>query len=84
MARDVKEHAKDLDGLAKNLDKLKTEGEKMQDAARKESHERRQPRSGDGCGHGGHPMHRRMAWRTCTVGLAVVAVAGRSRSLWRW
>jgi len=35
MARDVKEHAKDLDGLAKNLDKLKTEGEKMADAARK-------------------------------------------------
>lgn len=35
MARDTKDHAEDLDGLAKNLDKLKTEGEKMQDAARK-------------------------------------------------
>ena len=35
MARDVKEHAKDLDGLAKNIDKLKTEGERMADAARK-------------------------------------------------
>ena len=35
MARDVKEHAGDKDGLAKNLDKLKVEGEKMQDAARK-------------------------------------------------
>ena len=35
MARDTKEHAEDLDGLAKNIDKLKVEGEKMQDAARK-------------------------------------------------
>ncbi len=35
MARDTKDHAEDLDGLAKNLDKLKTEGEKMADAARK-------------------------------------------------
>ena len=35
MARDTKEHAEDLDGLAKNLDKLKTEGERMADAARK-------------------------------------------------
>lgn len=35
MARDVKEHDKDLDGLAKNIDKLKTEGERMADAARK-------------------------------------------------
>lgn len=35
MARDTKDHAEDLDGLAKNLDKLKTEGEKIQDAARK-------------------------------------------------
>ena len=35
MARDTKDHAEDLDGLAKNLDKLKPEGEKMQDAARK-------------------------------------------------
>lgn len=35
MARDTKDHAEDLDGLAKNLDELKTEGEKMQDAARK-------------------------------------------------
>jgi hypothetical protein len=43
MARDVKEHAKDLDGLAKNLDKLKTEGEKM--AGRSpQSHAGRQPR----------------------------------------
>lgn len=44
MARDVKEHAKDLDGLAKNIDKLKVEGEKMADAARKamdgDSHDR--------------------------------------------
>lgn len=44
MARDVKEHAKDLDGLAKNIDKLKTEGERMADAARKamdgDSHDR--------------------------------------------
>lgn len=35
MARDVKEHDKDLDGLAKNIDKLKTEGERMAAAARK-------------------------------------------------
>ena len=35
MARDTKEHAEDLDGLAKNLDKLKVEGERMADAARK-------------------------------------------------
>ena len=44
MARDTKDHAEDLDGLAKNLDKLKTEGEKMADAARKamdgDSHDR--------------------------------------------
>ena len=44
MARDVKEHAKDKDGLAKNIDKLKTEGERMADAARKamdgDSHDR--------------------------------------------
>ena len=44
MARDKKEHAGDKDGLAKNLDKLKVEGEKMQDAARKamqgDSHDR--------------------------------------------
>lgn len=35
MARDVKEHAGDKDGLAKNLDKLRDEGERMADAARK-------------------------------------------------
>ncbi len=35
MARDVKEHAADKDGLERNLDKLKTEGERMADAARK-------------------------------------------------
>ena len=35
MARDTKEHAEDLDGLAKNLDKLGKEGERMADAARK-------------------------------------------------
>lgn len=35
MARDTKEHAADKDGLAKNLDKLKVEGERMADAARK-------------------------------------------------
>lgn len=29
MARDVKEHAKDLDGLAKNLDKLNKEADAM-------------------------------------------------------
>lgn len=44
MARDTKDHAEDLDGLAKNIDKLKVEGEKMADAARKamqgESHDR--------------------------------------------
>ena len=34
MARDTKEHAGDKDGLAKNLDKLKVEGERMQKAAR--------------------------------------------------
>lgn len=35
MARDTKDHTKDLDGLAKNLDKLGKEGERMADAARK-------------------------------------------------
>ena len=35
MARDVKEWAGDKDGLERNLAKLKVEGEKMQDAARK-------------------------------------------------
>ena len=44
MARDTKEHAEDLDGLAKNLDKLGKEGERMADAARKamqgDSHDR--------------------------------------------
>lgn len=44
MARDVKEHDGDLDGLERNLAKLKVEGEKMQDAARKamdgDSHDR--------------------------------------------
>ena len=44
MARDVKEHAADKDGLERNLDKLKTEGERMADAARKamqgDSHDR--------------------------------------------
>ena len=44
MARDKKEHAGDKDGLAKNLDKLKVEGERMADAARKamqgDSHDR--------------------------------------------
>ena len=44
MARDVKEWAGDKDGLAKNLDKLKVEGERMADAARKamqgDSHDR--------------------------------------------
>lgn len=44
MARDTKDHAEDLDGLAKNLDKLKVEGERMADAARKamqgDSHDR--------------------------------------------
>ena len=35
MARDVKEHAADKDGLERNLDKLKVEGERMADAARK-------------------------------------------------
>ena len=38
MARDTKEHAEDLDGLAKNLDKLGKEGERMADAARKAMH----------------------------------------------
>ena len=44
MARDVKEWAGDKDGLERNLAKLKVEGEKMQDAARKamqgDSHDR--------------------------------------------
>ena len=44
MARDTKDHTKDLDGLAKNLDKLGKEGERMADAARKamqgDSHDR--------------------------------------------
>ena len=44
MARDTKEHAEDLDGLAKNLDKLGKEGERMAEAARKamqgDSHDR--------------------------------------------
>lgn len=44
MARDTKDHAEDLDGLAKNLDKLGKEGERMADAARKamdgDSHDR--------------------------------------------
>ena len=35
MARDVKEWAGDKDGLERNLAKLKVEGEKMQDKARK-------------------------------------------------
>ena len=34
MARDKKEHAGDKDGLAKNLDKLDGELDKMRDAAR--------------------------------------------------
>ena len=34
MARDVKEHAADKDGLAKNLDKMKGELDRMGDAAR--------------------------------------------------
>ena len=34
MARDKKEHAEDLDGLAKNLHKLDGELDKMADAAR--------------------------------------------------
>ena len=44
MARDVKEWEGDKDGLARNLDKMRTEGEKMADAARKamdgDSHDR--------------------------------------------
>ena len=35
MARDVKEHDDDLDGVAKNIAKMKVEGERMADAARK-------------------------------------------------
>lgn len=35
MARDTKDHAEDLDGLAKNLDKLDGELDKMRDAAGK-------------------------------------------------
>lgn len=34
MARDTKEHPEDLDGLAKNLDKLGKEADKMKSAAR--------------------------------------------------
>ena len=34
MARDVKEHAEDLDGLAKNVDKLKKEAKKMAEAVK--------------------------------------------------
>ena len=34
MARDTKDHAEDLDGLAKNLHKLNGEIDKMRDAAR--------------------------------------------------
>lgn len=34
MARDTKEHAADKDGLAKNLDKMKGELDRMGDAAR--------------------------------------------------
>ena len=34
MARDVKEHAKDLDGLAKNLDKFGKEAAKVRDAVK--------------------------------------------------
>ena len=34
MARDTKEHAEDLDGLAKNLDKLGKEATKVREAVR--------------------------------------------------
>jgi len=34
MARDTKEHAADKDGLAKNIDKMKGELDRMSDAAR--------------------------------------------------
>jgi len=34
MARDTKEHAADKDGLAKNIDKMKGELDRMGDAAR--------------------------------------------------
>ena len=44
MARDVKEHAKDLDGLAKNISKLQTETAKIIAAAKEalkgDSHDR--------------------------------------------
>ena len=34
MARDTKDHAEDLDGLAKNIDKMQGEIGRMRDAAR--------------------------------------------------